>query len=354
MGRKLKIKGNRLKERHLLAVDLFSGCGGLSLGLKKAFFNIVAAVEFEHLAAEIYEKNHPEVLLFETNIRTLSPSFLRSAVGLRKGELDLLAGCPPCQGFSTLSRKNKAKAVLDPRNELIFQMLRFTRALRPKAILMENVPGLQNHWRFPLLLKGLRRLGYQYKYGVLDAAKFGVPQRRKRLILMASKMRKMALPHGKIKPKTVRDIIEKLPHSIVSSDNLHKFRAQHSKKIRNIIRKIPKDGGSRTALGKKAQLKCHVRVDGFKDVYGRMKWDKVSPTITGSCFNPSKGRFLHPSKNRAISLREASLLQSFPPNYKFIPDGRPSKSGIALLIGNALPPELARRQAEHLKQYIDI
>jgi DNA (cytosine-5)-methyltransferase 1 len=148
--------------------------------------------------------------------------------------------------------------------------------------------------------------------------------------------------------KTVRDTIARLPLAGSSGDKLHDITERRSARIKALIKKIPKDGGGRTDLPYKYQLDCHKRCNGFKDIYGRMAWDAVSPTITSGCFNPSKGRFLHPEEDRAITLREAALLQGFPHRYKF--PITTNKSAVALMIGNALPPELIRRHAKSVFQ----
>lgn len=341
-----------MKARHLTAVDLFAGCGGLSLGLKQARLNVLAAVESDSLAAKAYRANHPEVLLIDCDIRRVSGHLIMRACGLKPGELDVLAGCPPCQGFSTMTRKNKPSHAKDDRNDLVFEMLRLIRELEPKMVLLENVPGLINHWRFRRLITALRRIGYFYDYGTLNAVNFRVPQRRKRLILVASRLGEINLPQGTNVNVTVRDAIGKLRAPRYSKDPLHKYQSKHRAHVRDIIHSIPKDGGSRSSLGARRQLKCHKRLNGFKDVYGRMRWSTPSPTITGSCYNPSKGRFLHPEQLRAISLREASILQSFPKGYKFPSPYESSRSGIALLIGNALPPRFAAAQASHLRRHL--
>src|SRR5580704_2912833 len=157
--------------RKLTAIDLFSGCGGLTLGLKQAGFQVVAAVELDASAVATYRSNHPEVLVKHGDIRRLSPPGLRRALGLRAGELDLLAGCPPCQGFSALRTLNGAKDTADRRNRLIYQMLRFARAFRPKAVMMENVPALLHQKSFRRLGRGLEKLGYKLTFGVKNAAK---------------------------------------------------------------------------------------------------------------------------------------------------------------------------------------
>jgi DNA (cytosine-5)-methyltransferase 1 len=325
------------------AIDLFSGCGGLSLGLRQAGFRILGAVEIDQTAVETYTTNHKHVTVKHIDISTLSASEFMRELKLRKGSLDLLAGCPPCQGFSNLRTRNGANGNRDPRNDLVREMLRFARVFRPKAIMVENVPGLRNRKPFYHLCDGLQRLGYRVTWAVKDAARFGVPQRRKRLILLAG--RGFQIPFAAECPRlrTVRETISHLPKIGESKDSLHNLPERRSQKVLNLIKDIPKDGGSRLDLPIARQLLCHRRSDGFMDVYGRMAWDDVAPTITSGCFNPSKGRFLHPSEDRAITLREAALLQSFPKSYRF-----PSNAGketIGLMIGNALPPEFIRRQA---------
>ena len=215
---------------------------------------------------------------------------------------------------------------------------------------MENVPGLRHDWRFQKLLDRLDGWGYSFKYAVHDAAEYGVPQRRCRLILMAVASGEIDFSAPDSRRRTVRDAIGDMPPAGTSGDALHDMPERRTEKIKRLIASIPKDGGSRTQLPKKQQLKCHQKCTGFKDVYGRMAWDRVAPTITGGCFNPSKGRFLHPEEDRAITVREAALLQSFPQDYVFLPAD--NKTAVALMIGNALPPELIKRQARVIKKTI--
>jgi DNA (cytosine-5)-methyltransferase 1 len=325
-----------------IAIDLFSGCGGLTLGLKQAGFRVVGAVEIDPLAVETYKANHKRVIVWEKDITKIPAVEVMRRLNIERGQLDLLAGCPPCQGFSTITTLN-GRIGKDERNDLIFQYLRFVRAMRPKAVMMENVPKLAKNWRSKKLLAELRKLGYIVKHGIHDAADYGVPQRRRRFILVGGHGKE--IPFGKIarKKPTVRDAFARLGMRRAKTDILHNLLEQRSDVVMTRIRAIPKNGGSRLALGVENQLACHDKCDGFKDVYGRMAWDDVSPTITGGCFNPSKGRFLHPTKNRAISMREAALLQSFPADYFF--SIRRGKSPVAQMIGNALPPEFIRRHA---------
>src|SRR5216684_2014027 len=189
------------------ALDLFSGCGGLTEGLKRAGFCVLGAIEIEQMSAETYKLNHPEVHLWMKDIRELSARSVTRKLGLRKGRLDLLAGCPPCQGFSTMRTLNGCLSNRDKRNDLLFEFLRFVEALRPKAIMMENVPGLARNGRFKRFCARLRELGYIGEYDVLDAANYGVPQRRNRLIYLAGFKRPVTFADPRKKEKTVRQAI---------------------------------------------------------------------------------------------------------------------------------------------------
>lgn len=341
--------------KRLLAIDVFAGCGGLTEGLKQAGFSVVGAIEIDRMAATTYAANHPEVHLWRVDVRKLSGAEIRRVLGLRKGRLDLLAGCPPCQGFSSMRTRNGKRKVRDKRNDLVFDYLRLVKALKPKAVMMENVPALAENQRMKKLAKKLAAMGYNMNGTpvVLDTADFGVPQRRRRMILMCSRIKAIAMPAANPIKRTVRQAIGNMRAPAKSKDALHRIKEAREERTLEIIRLIPKDGGSRSDLPEEFHLPCHRRLErkakggGFKDVYGRMRWDDVSPTITGGCASPSKGRFLHPSQNRCISLREAAVLQTFPRKYKF-PVKAP-KQDIALMIGNALPPAFIKKHALAIK-----
>ncbi|GAB3309940.1 DNA cytosine methyltransferase [Luteimonas notoginsengisoli] len=332
----------------MTAVDLFSGCGGLSYGLLKARFQVVAAVEIDEKAQRTYELNHPDVHLFKQDIREVTPLGVMRKAGLRRGDLDLLAGCPPCQGFSRLRTKNQKTYVRDERNNLVSHFLRFVKAMNPKTVMLENVPALGRDGRFTRVKNQLVALGYEVVVHVLDAADYSVPQRRKRLIMLASRVCTPSIAPAATERVTVRQALSGLLAPSRTKDALHALREKRSQAVRDLISLIPKDGGSRSDLGPQHQLACHLRSDGFKDVYGRMSWDDVSPTITSGCHNPSKGRFLHPARNRTITLREAALLQGFPRDYQF--DVAHGKEAIALMIGNALPPPFIAAHAGSLRK----
>lgn len=333
------------------AVDLFCGCGGLTVGLKKAGFRVLGALDSDPLSIKTYKANHRDVRLWEIDIRNIEPEQLLRDLGLSAGKLDLLAGCPPCQGFSTMRTLNGAVRIDDPRNDLLLEFQRFVEVLRPRAVMMENVPGLAGDERFASFRRRLKRLGYLGDHCILNAADYGVPQRRRRLIYLASMGMKIPFAEKTGKRRTVRDAIGGLPKAGQSGDPVHDMPENRTPEVLEIIRLIPKDGGSRRDLPKEFQLECHKRCNGFRDVYGRMAWDDVAPTITSGCFNPSKGRFLHPEENRAITMREAALLQGFPPGYKF---PTADKSAVALMIGNALPPSFIAANGRSIRRVLEI
>ena len=329
------------------ALDLFSGCGGLTLGLKRAGFKVLGAVDIDPISVETYRANHGDVAVWQTDVRKLDPAEIKSRLALETGELDLLAGCPPCQGFSTLRTLNGALVVDDARNDLLLDVLRFVEALGPRTVMMENVPGLAQDKSYRVFRSRLREIGYQGDHRILNAAEYDVPQRRRRFIYLAGLGMDIPFAERTRKARTVRDAIGSLPKAGQSGDPLHDLPERRTPQVMQLIRSIPKDGGSRTDLPKEHQLACHKRCNGFKDVYGRMAWDDVSPTITSGCFNPSKGRFLHPEENRAVTMREAALLQGFPSRYEF--PTTYGKSAVALMIGNALPPPFIAAHARMVR-----
>lgn len=341
----------KIKKEALTAVDLFSGGGGLTVGMKKAGFEVVGAVEIEKSAILTYKANHPEVNLFDQDIRLLRGKDLLKLSPT--GRVDLLAGCPPCQGFSSLTYKYKE---VDPRNFLIREMSRLVDEVRPLAVMMENVPGLiqKGNFLFRQFTKKLERLGYVIHYQVLQVADYGVPQSRRRLVLLAGLNFPIEIPkatHSKNpidgeKPwVSIKEIIKDLPRPMI-------LGSQQGKPIDSgwhIVRKLSEDnqrrldsikpGVSRTSIPEELRPKCHKnRTTGFSNVYGRMAWDQVAPTITGGCTTLSKGRFGHPSQRRTISVREAALLQTFPSNYIF---DTPFMDHVCNIIGNALPCDFA-------------
>ncbi|MCJ7602872.1 MAG: DNA cytosine methyltransferase [Desulfobulbaceae bacterium] len=332
------------------AIDLFCGCGGLTVGLKKAGFLVLGAVDVDPLSVKTYKANHPGVTLWETDIRELEPAELLEEFGLKEGVLDLLAGCPPCQGFSKMRTLNGAVSVYDPRNDLLLEFQRFVEALSPRVVMMENVPGLADDESFAAFCRKMKKLGYHGDHRILNAADYGVPQRRRRLIYLAGMGMEIPFAAKVGRRTTVADAIGALPKAGESGDPVHDMPENRTPKVLEIIRRIPRNGGSRKDLPEEFQLECHKRCTGFKDVYGRMAWDDVAPTITSGCFNPSKGRFLHPEEDRTITMREAALLQGFPRGYKF--PTTDNKSAVALMIGNALPPPFIAAHGKSIRRVL--
>lgn len=326
------------------AIDLFCGCGAVTQGLK-SHFKVIAAVDNNPYASASYVANHPDVHFFEEDITKLDPTTILQVVGNQT--IDLMVVCAPCQPFSS---QNHTKHT-DERVSLILQACRFAKILKPRLIFFENVKGIvaSRHSRITQKLKNdLEKNGYSYWLGPLsvDAADYGVPQRRQRCIMMVAREKKAlpTLPNA-TSPEgqriTVKDAIGDLPplSSGEKSDNdsLH-FARKHKPIALRRFAYIKKDGGSRFDLPPDLVLDCHKGHKGHPDVYGRMTWNAVAPTLTTGCTDVTRGRFLHPRDDRAITLREAARLQTFPDDYFF--NGCPQE--IARQIGNAVPVEFVR------------
>ena len=338
-------------------IDLFCGAGGFALGLKEAGFDIVASVEFDSLACRTYRRNFGEHLI-ERDIHALSVEELLKFAGLEIGECALLAGGPPCQGFSIQRRGSDD----DPRNDLVLQYLRFVEGIMPKFFLMENVSGLMSKRGTPFLEKVLNRvsqLGYKTYLKKIEAAEFGVPQMRKRVILVgelnAADKGNFVFPEGGFTAetyRTVRDAIANLP-SPPADGRSHIDYANHAREIRiapiNLERltHIP-PGGGREYLPDHLQLPCHKNNPGHRhmDVYGRLAWDAPSGTITARFDSFTRGKFAHPVEHRSVTLREGARLQTFPDSFVF--EG--NRGEVARQIGNAVPPLLARALGESILQ----
>ena len=340
-----------LSQYHM--IDLFAGCGGGSIGFRQAGFTPVAAVEIDEMAAASYSANLGLWPIIK-DIRVVTGSELLGQAGLQVGHCTLLFGCPPCQSFTTLRKGSKATALDRRRNTLYLDYLRLVGEVRPRHIAFENVPGmLSQRWmpHFEVLLSGLTDLGYRAVWDVLDAADHGVPQHRKRILVVASRVTKPLLPdrthfdnpedHRRRRHRTVRqaigDLVKLGSGECAPEDRYHEAR-NHSDLALRRLRAVP-EGGARADLPEDLQLRCHKDHNGHNDIYGRMWWDRPAPTLTSGCTNVTKGRFAHPDQDRAITLREAMLLQSFPAWAEL----RGSYEEMALQIGNAIPPLLARR-----------
>ena len=336
------------------AIDLFSGSGAASAALKESHFRVVAAVDNDPTACATYRLNHPHVRLYETDILALTPDIIKREC-LKGISLDLMVICAPCQPFSSQNRKRER----DPRARLLIEGARFVAALKPKVVFVENVPGLASSTNADLLIEFHEKCGQGYVFSEpmrVDAANYGVPQRRIRCLLMASRGGAVPVLPAPITPAgqrlTVRDAIYDLrpltSGEIDPDDRLHVARSHRQVAI-DRLRSIPKDGGSRSDLPRSLELDCHKDQKGFPDVYGRMKWDDVAPTLTTGCTDVTRGRFAHPEDDRAITPREAALLQTFPRGYQFA--GAPQV--VAEQIGNAIPFALVKTLAPAFRASIN-
>ncbi len=334
------------RRNRLTAIDLCSGPGGVTTGYKAAGVKVLAGVDVDTHSRATYETNHPEIDLLPDDLATLAPERLLDLVGLCPKQLDILTACVPCQTFSSLGRRHRRKD--DPRNELVGRVGDFTARILPRAVVMENVPFLVKEDRFGALVGQLRDKGYGVWFDVVDAADFGVPQRRKRLVVIAvrgaddDEVPALDSHHPALERfrerRTVRDAFRLLRRRS-ANDPLSVPRTKYPEIVARRIAAIPRNGGSRTCLPAELELRCHdsIRTSGACSVYGRMTLDDVAPTLTTRCTTPSCGRFVHPWANRAITLREAACLQTFPVDYEF----KGGSMAIQSQIGNAVPPRLA-------------
>lgn len=342
--------------RELTAVDLFSGAGGFTLAAQNCGLDVLAAVENYHYACATYTNNFIKnkdsaPRLFQEDIRSLCPESCMREIGLKQGDLDILMGGPPCQGYS--SHRFKDSGVDDPRNELLLRYFNFVEALAPKAFIVENVAGMlwKRHEKY---VKKFYDLGEKAGYHVfqpvlLNAKEYGVPQNRKRVFLLGFKNKPSSTLQWPpvpthFSPKSEEVVKERKPEWPLSKEvfdipldtndpnNLH---MNHTERLIEVFKSTPLNGGSRADSNR--VLPCHQNgYPGHKDVYGRIDPMKVGPTMTTGCTNPSKGRFLHPTEHHGITIRHAARFQTFPDSFVF--EGGLTAGGTQ--VGNAVPRKL--------------
>lgn len=374
------------------AVELFSGVGGVTQGLK-TYFDIICSIEMDPIISRSYSANHGSEHLLVTDITKLEDNWWE-AIKKEHREIELLVSTPPCQGFSVYNRKSDKEK--DARNDLIFQTIRVSNIIRPQFILFENVTGILKHSYFKRFISDLQNLdhkgnqkdtllpSYQIQFSIVNAVDYGVPQNRKRLILVAKRIDDFPSANSIVKindkgqqisgfhniwPKlqkrvTLFDHLKPYNLPAIKAGERHLEDALHT--TMNLsptnlkrLEMTPSNGGTRESWEIELQLPCQQKNQkSFKDVYGRMDYSKVAPTITTGCVTLSKGRFGHPEENRAISLREAALIQTFPMEYKFHGDLHSevnfgSKNNIAKQIGNAVPVKLASAFVEEICRSIE-
>lgn len=353
--------------KSIKAIDLFSGSGGTTQGLKKSGIEVVAAVEIDNIACKTYKYNNPEVKLFNEDIRKVTKSELSNLYDEKLDYLMLVA-CPPCQGFSSIRLGGED----DIRNELVFEYQRLIEELNPDFLIMENVAGMTGRKGKKIFDTFKTEISKKYNvvYDVLNSADYGVPQTRKRLVVHGIKkslynelkLDEFTLPtrthskeggNGLSKWKNADVILDLPPIKAGESYEGEKEIYNHvanglSETNISRIQLIREGGGSRNALPDHLILNCHRNTKGHSDVYGILDIDKPAVTITGGCMTFSKGRFGHPYQNRAISAREAARLQSFDDNHVFFGN----RSQLAKQIGNAVPVKLAQASGSYFVNLI--
>lgn len=336
----------------MIAIDFFCGGGGLTKGLSNARIRVLGGYDSCQDYKNTYETNNRCKFVCK-DIRAVDKSSVYSDFPEIIGNEDdlLLSGCAPCQPFSSQRRSKKEHVDVN----LLVEFGRVIEEIKPAHIIAENVPGLRGKGEKVLLsfLETLSRNGYFYDYRVVNAKDFGVPQNRNRLVIIASRLFQPVIPEGSYGPGklpyiTIRETIEKFPP--IEAGTSHETVPNHTSSMLSAlnmerIKATPTSGGDRRSWPEHLVLECHKNgYTGHTDVYGRMDWKKVSPTLTARCYSLSNGRYGHPEQNRAISLREAAAIQTFPDDYVF----HGNTMSIGRQVGNAVPVKLA----EELSKYI--
>lgn len=345
----------------IVCVDLFCGAGGLTHGLIDAGVKVVAGVDFEKACKHPYEANHVGVVFHHADVAELKAVTVEGWFG--NASVRVLAGCAPCQPFSTYAhRYRKVEKVKDDgRWSLLNHFARLIEELTPDIVTMENVPSVMKHAVFADFKGALKRLKYEVRAAVVDCAKYGLPQRRHRTVLLASRYGDIRLRDPVAsEARTVADVLRGLPtlrdggtskddrlHTASRLSDLNYDRIRHSK-----------PGGTWRDWPQHLVAACHKKETGktYPGVYGRMKYDEPAPTLTTQFYGFGNGRFGHPTQARGISLREGALLQGFPKNYSFVPDDQPIQfKALGRMIGNAVPVDLGRvigqSIIDHAKRY---
>lgn len=340
--------------KSISCVDLFCGAGGLTHGLIREGLPVAAGIDLDPACRFPYEKNN-QVKFVNKDVREVSARELRRLFGGAK--VTVLAGCAPCQPFSTYAQRYESDG-REGRWGLLYEFGRLAEAVEPDIVTMENVPAVAKHSVFQDFVDALEQAGYHVWVDVIDSSFYGVPQTRRRMVLLASK-------HGNIKmiesthktPQTVRQAIGHLrplrAGEAAPRDKLHISSTLSEKNLRRI--RASKPGGSWRDWPTDLVADCHRSESGrtYPGVYGRMEWDKPAPTMTTQCYGFGNGRFGHPEQDRAISLREAAILQSFPRKYAFVPKGeKVSFTTLGRLIGNAVPVALGQAIGRSINSHL--
>lgn len=333
--------------RKIRAIDFFSGAGGMTKGLQLSGIDVFAGIDFDSSCRETYEKSNNAIFInksiVDIKVKEIKELFKQNT---KKGDYTMLAGCAPCQPYSMINTRKKQN---DDRKTLLDEFRRVIKGVKPHFVLMENVSRLnaENQY-FAAFIKMLDDNGYKYEYKVLNAKDFKVAQNRKRLFLIATRLKKVNLCFDSLttyEPITLKDVIyglEEIEHNKPSSiDPLHKSKPLNELNLKRMIA-TPKNGGLRSAWSDDLKLPCHRKKESFLDNYGRLAWENLSSTITTRFNKSCCGRFGHPEQDRALSLREGAMIQTFPEDYKFFG----TDNQIARQIGNAVPVNLSKAVGE--------
>jgi len=343
--------------REIVIADFFSGCGGTARGFADAGVRPVFATDWDEEAVQTFKLNFPDVEAVQRDIRELATEEVMSIMPPADEAIRLLAGCAPCQPFA--GHRNAATGE-DERSDLVLELLRFVEALCPQLVFVENVPGMRRASRsdgpFMEFVEVLEKT-HDVAFDTISCADYGVPQTRRRLVLIASSLGEIDLPtptHGPSTDQphvTVRDALHSLPHNVDGAEAaaISSHRAMQLTPLNRERIKATPEGGDRRNWPKRLWPDCHSGgFGGHTDVYGRLSWDKLAPTLTTKCISYSNGRFGHPSEHRAITAREAARLQTFTDSFEFA-GGLTSQ---ARQIGNAVPVLLARRFGLHFVEHV--
>jgi DNA (cytosine-5)-methyltransferase 1 len=349
------------RRKRIKVVDLYCGIGGLSHGLVLEGLDVVAGVDNDKTCKYGFEKNNGGKFIHK-DISRFTVKELRKL--FRGASVRVLVGCAPCQPYSSLNRRKLPKREARRRWYPMYRFMRLVKRVKPEIVSMENVPDLSDTRKYPVFdefVQSLEALKYKVFFKRVDASKYGVPQKRHRLVLLASRLGAISLvdqTHADEDVLTVKKAIGKLPKladgQVHPTDVLHRS-SKLSETNRKRIVATPKNGGSATSWPSHLIPKCYRKKSGqsyMVTVYGRMRWNDPAPTITTQFMTLGTGRFGHPTQNRAISLREAAILQSFPSYYEFAPDNIVTVKHAAKHIGNAVPVSLGRAIGKSIKKHI--
>lgn len=336
-------------------VDLFCGAGGLTHGFEQAGLPVKAGYDIDPICQFPYERNTKAKFILK-NVEDISIADLETHFA--QGDIKVLVGCAPCQPFSSYSRRYIDK---NSRWKLLQDFASLIEECKPEIISMENVLQLKHHSVFQEFIFKLKKLNYSFESYEVNCQNYGIPQTRKRLVLLASKFGKIDLispTHNQTNFETVRTTIKHLEPLVAGQtskvDRLHQCSKLSDLNLKRI--RASKPGGTWRDWPENLRAKCHKKRSGktYPGVYGRMEWDQLSPTITTQCFGFGNGRFGHPEQDRAISLREAALIQTFPANYEFVAPNEPIVfDRVGRLIGNAVPVKLGQIIAKSILRHID-